>query len=311
MKRSGKVKTTRLFGMSLPFYTLHPVLPTLPPELQCKIFEITASFSPKYALCLMLVARKVKEWIEPFLYHSIVFSRSFENYPPIYKGRDQWKATRAPLFDKATPHARHVLIESSRLDKSAEILQHAPNVESLALWSLPLIIESQRPLLPIIQSLTKLTRISASPYQLMKTKGVSFVFDHAAFVNLTHFGILCMEEDICEWAAWAELALLPKLTHLSVDYSNPNFVEDVLSGCTGLKLFVVFYEDRRKVLDRAAEREEEGVRHPRHPDVGVMLDKRVVQIPEIHDHWVEEWERNVRGQESFWKRAERIQRMRV
>ncbi|KAJ7154063.1 hypothetical protein C8R46DRAFT_1197073 [Mycena filopes] len=47
--------------------------PALPPELQCAIFELAArDRSATQILVLFLVARRVKEWVEPFLWYRTV-----------------------------------------------------------------------------------------------------------------------------------------------------------------------------------------------------------------------------------------------
>ncbi|KAJ6534252.1 hypothetical protein B0H19DRAFT_1185616 [Mycena capillaripes] len=45
--------------------------PRLPPELECRIFEAVALAHPTKIPQLMLVAWRVKEWVEPLLYHVI------------------------------------------------------------------------------------------------------------------------------------------------------------------------------------------------------------------------------------------------
>ncbi|KAJ6478894.1 hypothetical protein C8R45DRAFT_357063 [Mycena sanguinolenta] len=54
---------------------LAPGDPRLPPELERGIFEIAALGRPNWIPVLMLVARRVKCWVEPFLYR-VVFLQS-------------------------------------------------------------------------------------------------------------------------------------------------------------------------------------------------------------------------------------------
>ncbi|KAJ7887124.1 hypothetical protein B0H14DRAFT_2696630 [Mycena olivaceomarginata] len=46
--------------------------PKLPPELECTIFEIAALARPKMIPSLILVAHRVKHWVEPLLYRVIM-----------------------------------------------------------------------------------------------------------------------------------------------------------------------------------------------------------------------------------------------
>ncbi|KAJ6474908.1 hypothetical protein C8R45DRAFT_1160139 [Mycena sanguinolenta] len=45
--------------------------PRLPPELECKIFELAALTRPKRIPTLMLVTKRVKYWVEPLLYRVV------------------------------------------------------------------------------------------------------------------------------------------------------------------------------------------------------------------------------------------------
>ncbi|KAJ7121829.1 hypothetical protein C8R43DRAFT_1136349 [Mycena crocata] len=46
-------------------------LPVLPVELEREIFEIAAHSRPRSVPTLVLVASRVKVWVEPFLYRTI------------------------------------------------------------------------------------------------------------------------------------------------------------------------------------------------------------------------------------------------
>lgn len=303
--------------------------PLLPPELEREIFEVAAVLFPRRAPILVLVARRVRQWyvrlshcstpgetpfipascrIEPLLYDILVVSSRFNSYPLVYRRDLLYNPIKMPLFDRATGYARHVLLEGVKTKNAAEVLQRCDKVENLGLWGLwaSAPFNDQRHLLPLIQSCSMLKRLSASPADLLNVKGVPFEFDHTVFTKLTHLEILCMNRRICQWKKWGKLALLPRLTHVAIDFSTPQFVQDLLDGCSNLKLVVLFYEDREEILEQADDMEEDGVRNAMHPGVGVMTDGRVVQMPEVHD-WIEDWERGARGEEDFWTRAENIQ----
>ncbi|KAF7341891.1 hypothetical protein MSAN_02044700 [Mycena sanguinolenta] len=54
--------------------------PHLPPELECRIFEIAALARPTRIPNLMLVARRVKYWVEPLLYRVLFLASEPRNY---------------------------------------------------------------------------------------------------------------------------------------------------------------------------------------------------------------------------------------
>ncbi|KAF7303402.1 hypothetical protein MIND_00568600 [Mycena indigotica] len=47
--------------------------PVLPPELELAIFETAARACPPFVPTLMLVSKRVREWVEPILYHTLIF----------------------------------------------------------------------------------------------------------------------------------------------------------------------------------------------------------------------------------------------
>ncbi|KAJ6564485.1 hypothetical protein B0H19DRAFT_79022 [Mycena capillaripes] len=55
--------------------------PIHPEDLEREIFEISAHSQPVFILTLMLVARRVKIWLEPLLYRTIVLDHPLEGHP--------------------------------------------------------------------------------------------------------------------------------------------------------------------------------------------------------------------------------------
>ncbi|KAJ6476352.1 hypothetical protein C8R45DRAFT_1102610 [Mycena sanguinolenta] len=54
---------------------IHPE-PVLPPELECEIFEVAARLDFYIIPSLLRVARRVRQWVEPFLYKVVVINDS-------------------------------------------------------------------------------------------------------------------------------------------------------------------------------------------------------------------------------------------
>ncbi|KAJ7096939.1 hypothetical protein C8R44DRAFT_748718 [Mycena epipterygia] len=55
------------------------IISILPPELERVVFEISALSHPKSILNLLRVARRVKHWVEPLLYRTLVIQRTAES----------------------------------------------------------------------------------------------------------------------------------------------------------------------------------------------------------------------------------------
>ncbi|KAF8907955.1 hypothetical protein CPB84DRAFT_1822373 [Gymnopilus junonius] len=252
--------------------------PILPPELERQIFELAASGSSRSAATLILVARRVKEWIEPELYKIIFFAPPLPSFPPIYHYTEYDLSDRVklPLFYKATKHAKHVLLYSVTWHIVAEILQNCTRVENLALWE----TYDYRYAKYVIQALP-IQRLSLDLF----TMGVETPFDESPFHNITHLqlsNIFFDRQKTCE-----KLALLPKLSHLAVEQPISDFAQDILDSCKSIEVLVCF------------------VRSYQQYSTGVS-DKRVVLLSLSDDYdGIEEWKADALGKEDFWQKADR------
>nr|GAT52462.1 predicted protein [Mycena chlorophos] len=178
----------------------------LPPELEHHIFELAAR---SWAICiprLVLVAWRVKEWVEPLLYRTLLFCpRSYTDIPSCST------QTFQQLLDA----------------KSSDYL--ALNVHNLLLWDI-----NMNDVPPILECLTGLRNIFLFPDNY---RGESFTihckrngqlrhlyctssnleptFDDAIFSRLTHLELFTGIPDNPN--AVHTLASLPSLSHLALD----------------------------------------------------------------------------------------------
>ncbi|KAF7330030.1 hypothetical protein MKEN_00267000 [Mycena kentingensis (nom. inval.)] len=178
--------------------------PRLPPELEQEIFQIAAQ-DPESILNLLLVARRVHQWVEPYLYRVIQVSNS-----PRLSAFLRAMADRNPPFLAAGP--RSVFFEAVPECTEAlgqEILAKCPNITRIGLT-----VNFGGPVaLAALAKLHHLQYLTASIFRLFPLAEMDG--RHRAFARITHFSILdnprsTEEED----AIFAVIPDLPVLTHV-------------------------------------------------------------------------------------------------
>ncbi|KAJ7679491.1 hypothetical protein DFH06DRAFT_1166733 [Mycena polygramma] len=265
---------------------LPPVLnPSLPPELERYIFEICALSRPVGIPTLMLVAWRVKNWVEPLLYRSITvgYTKSLKGYPIF-----TWDTLRAALRSKPTSffeaNVRHLNIFQSlahpeTVGYAEELLSVCTGVENLAISSQVLkkydMIERVAPSMSLRHLYTK-------PAPLFRT----FPSTHPLFSRITHLEVKANggEEDII----CARLPLLPRLTHLA--FGDARFVPQyrtLLPACKTLRVLVTFWgfppSERMFFVTLAR-------------DLRVVFMRRSLHL--------KDWQMGIHAGVDFWSRAE-------
>ncbi|KAJ6627955.1 hypothetical protein B0H10DRAFT_2210052 [Mycena sp. CBHHK59/15] len=106
----------------------------LPPELELRIFVSVAKASPYDAalrLRLMLVAQRVRIWVEPFIYHILIFSRS-NSWSRLKRNKTIGLSGEARQVDLyATLHSLHA--RSIRVSPIPDPAHHLAHLE-LVFW---------------------------------------------------------------------------------------------------------------------------------------------------------------------------------
>ncbi|KDR67822.1 hypothetical protein GALMADRAFT_257675 [Galerina marginata CBS 339.88] len=251
--------------------------PVLPVELEREIFEFAAANSLSCAATLSLVAQRVREWMEPFLYDVLVLKRRLTNppkYPPLYEPITKEKL---PRFKRATLHARHVLLQNVPQTVAEDVLRGCLHVVNLALWD-----TKPHSLFSIIKSLP-IQRLSIE-VDILSPLSDPFKFDHTTFPCLTHLDAIVHWEENCEWDEWENLALLPNLTHVAFEYPTPGLIENILTKCKKIRVFVAFYRGNSR------------------PTL-MIEDDRIVETRTMIDY-DEDWQHGADGGEYFWSIAD-------
>ncbi|KAJ7876507.1 hypothetical protein B0H14DRAFT_2714090 [Mycena olivaceomarginata] len=258
------------------------VSPALPPELERLIFEIYALAHPRSIPKLMLVAQRVKEWVEPLLYRTMVVE---SDQPlaglPTYAANVVVAAIRdkpSSLFIAAVRNL--CLFYWSTYDTQA-ILAVCTGVENLWLPGL----ENNRKLIPLLAALP-IKQLYASCYRILRTLPPT----HRVFSRLTHLeleDLLPVSVD-CNFLAGA-VSLLPRLTHLSFNYSGLILTcPRILESCATLRVLVCLNSYVMRVYDL--------------DELGLTRDVRFV-VMHVRGY-VEDWYTGTQSGEDYWSRAE-------
>ncbi|KAF8185826.1 hypothetical protein K438DRAFT_1836390 [Mycena galopus ATCC 62051] len=247
-------------------------IPRLPAELERRTFEIAAHSDLKSIPNLLLVAHRVKIWLEPILYSVVIFagptSRFFSFTPSRFS---------STLHSRAfSQHVENLLCDYIR-EPLKPMLADCSAVKNFAL---------------LCPDPSALPLLSAMPLRCLHTglkslfRGTALDFTHPLFSHLTH---LELTESLIGWQG---LALIPNLTHLAFQHQiSLSVFEGVLATCPTLRVLVC-------LLDFQDDSDLAKSLH------SLVQDTRFVCM--LSPNFVEDWEIGARRGEDFWVRAERF-----
>ncbi|KAJ6493186.1 hypothetical protein C8R45DRAFT_1136197 [Mycena sanguinolenta] len=251
--------------------------PRLPPELERQIFELTANSHPKAIPTLLLVAHRVKIWLEPILYSVVVFSK------PI-PGHVLFDPEHPSFTMRSTAVSRYIkklCISYAEFPRRSldPILVNGSAVQDLAL------VGAHSGLAPFLSRMP-LRRLSTELAYLFRP--ACFDFTHPLFSRITHLE-LTDDLEIARWEDWRGLTTIPNLTHLAFLMQKSLLIfQNILTACPGLQvlIFLYFYSNPGSGLWSLAH------------------DARFVCIrgPSFYT----DWETGARGGDDFWVRAEKF-----
>ncbi|KAJ6472335.1 hypothetical protein C8R47DRAFT_1324713 [Mycena vitilis] len=261
--------------------------PTLPVELERLICETAAVLHPQCMRALILVARRIKIWIEPTLYRTLVISSSSPG--AAVRNPD----TLASLFNSRPQsffqdHVRHICFaDYHSLEFIGKIILTCSATVNLALLD----IMGGPTLLPILDTLP-LQRLSACVDRLFLGTG-RMDFSRPLFSQITHLNILDWRDE--GWPTWSGLADMPMLSHVSFSYHDfvpYRICKGALVNCKGLQVLVVVGLDT-SLLRRFAEQQADLGDDPRF--VTVLVADEVM-----------DWKVGARGGLDYWDVAEKM-----
>ncbi|KAJ6462931.1 hypothetical protein C8R45DRAFT_1220429 [Mycena sanguinolenta] len=243
--------------------------PSLPLELEREIFEICALSRPVSIPKLMLVAQRVKEWVEPLLYRTILLGVDIPG-PPAF-----------------LHNAVRGLLTTSR-DSARElemILRLCTGVENL--W----IPNADETLMLLIESLP-LKRLAAA-FEFMPPPTSQM------FARLTHLYLLVLLGEIVD-SVRAFVVALPTLTHLSLPHLSFSFdvseneeivfptIHRILESSPSMQVLVIFTDSMISLENKVP------------PDV--RRDVRFVVM--LYRGFAADWYAGILHDKDFWRDAE-------
>ncbi|KAJ7488956.1 hypothetical protein FB451DRAFT_1390150 [Mycena latifolia] len=253
--------------------------PVFPPELEQEIFETAAELYPEtvYQPCLLLVAKRVYEWIERIKYRTVTSIP----YPPACPLRLLQLAIRSRLKPPDFFHNRvqHLFIYSFIPEGELHfILSACREIRFLTLLDCggPSILPS----LAVIQP----RRLAVHLRELFRG---AVDLSHPAFAFVTH---LHLSDHFSLYADfWSpDFALLPALTHLALyELVNPPATR-VLETCSNIEVLAYMCP----------------VGYPL--ELPFIDDVRFVCVSLIYNDYVSDWVDGIMGEADFWVRAERF-----
>jgi len=214
--------------------------PVLPPELEREIFEICALSRPVSIPKLMLIAQRVKDWVEPLLYRTMAVDYG-RPVPGLGVPDYTLKAVLAAIHTKPPaffPHAVRNLMLCAWYDSTADelsavetILRACTSVENLSVPQIP------DALIPLVACLP-LKHLYASCKLLLRALPPTDAF----FSRLTHIELEDVFEDKDDVeTACTTLTALPHLTHVS--FTSPELIPicpRLLKSCMALRVLICF-----------------------------------------------------------------------
>ncbi|KAF7369363.1 hypothetical protein MVEN_00264900 [Mycena venus] len=213
----------------------------LPLGLERRIFEICALSRPVGIPKLMRVAWRVKEWVEPLLYRTITvgYTGGMKGYPIFtWEILDAAIRSKPPsFFATAVCNLNIFLPRRGHNPDPAEImLSLCTNVHNLSLVSLDQFSSGSR-LQSLVHSLP-LAHLHADSRLLFHGIQLS----HSVFARVTHLEVWTAPdpEAVTDTSIWAQLSLLPQLTHLSFG-GDTSFIPQGLSlleTCKSLSVLI-------------------------------------------------------------------------
>ncbi|KAJ7818580.1 hypothetical protein B0H14DRAFT_1369733 [Mycena olivaceomarginata] len=258
-----------------------------PPELERKIIELAAHDHPVCMPTLMLVAWRVKEWVQPLLYQTLFFGSSYRLKGHLAPRAETFasliqSSTKPPSFFHQT--VRNMFISDyDSLPAADLILSTCSGVENVSIAGI-----RQRTALPALSGLA-LKRLYCNLDDLFGSQE-KIDFTHGLFVRLTHLDLFYLGTILP--STLSGLALIPHLSHLSFqddDYrSHPSAPLTLLQTCSALRVLV-------SLISRKGD-------HESIDDTNILAYPRFVRM--ARPHYAADWQIGVHTGDDYWVRAE-------
>ncbi|KAJ7051534.1 hypothetical protein C8F01DRAFT_1174869 [Mycena amicta] len=276
--------------------------PKLPPELECHIFQLAARLNPELVPALLVVAWRVKEWIEPLLYNTLIIqtevTAKIANVRSCTMDLITGTHAKSPKFlRKNVVNCMLCVLVAEQASTILSVLQGVENLFISISGELP---DPQHPVPPEILNLP-LKQLYTGIQDIVTLERLD-PLAYPCFRNLTHFELFtnpsAWGRDIAPWpkppaeppTSWAFLTRLPSLTHLALNNGCPAVVSEfLLSHCVSLRALLLITSGW-------------SVPHP-----GFIPDSRfVVMIPMSIGGYLTDWKDGAFTGNDYWSRIDRF-----
>ncbi|CAK5272765.1 unnamed protein product [Mycena citricolor] len=257
--------------------------PILPPELERYIFELYAleSASPERILHVLPVCRRVRTWLEPCLFRTIIFNDGFDNKLPSCELDTIQRASEA--YPGALEIVvTNVLLIGERQDTVELVMRTCAGVKNL-------FFSGSKP--EVFDLSPSLRRLHCGLEVFDFSTGITFpLLTHLELFNIgRNFGTSDSHPLLVE-----SETLLPNLTHLAFSVTTViRMLPDIVSCFTSLEALVIV-STYRVVSSTPLLPEERRVFED---------DCRIVLVS-VSDYIVD-WQEGVLSGEDYWTRADR------
>ncbi|KAJ7073600.1 hypothetical protein C8F01DRAFT_1271262 [Mycena amicta] len=279
--------------------------PYLPRELERLIFRTAALAAPSEAGHFLVVAWRVKEWVEPLLYRSLVIHSS-THFDTILS---------APIL-KLSPHAFDQLVKRKSQSFFASYVQNllfyfvSPEdirrILRVCVGTKSLISQSTASRgVNLLDSLEQLQRLQGALGELFDLKASeNSLASLPALSHLTHLEI--WDRESTRNPIWAQLLALPALTHLACDSKQwqkllPDQCNAVLaalrpSGALHAFIVIQYYAGGAPEID---------VEPRLRSNPGFVFIRVHQSFPDRrYFSWPDDWSEGILEGNDFWARAE-------
>ncbi|KAJ7051533.1 hypothetical protein C8F01DRAFT_1174866, partial [Mycena amicta] len=276
--------------------------PELPPELECHIFQLAARLNPELVPALLVVAWRVKEWIEPLLYNTLILqtelTRGIANVRSCPIDLITGTQAKSPAFLRK--NVINCMLFVVDVEEARSILSVLQRVENLFISVSGELSDAQHPVSPEILNLP-LKQLYTGIRHLVTLERLD-PLAYPCFRNLTHFELFSNPSpwgrDVAPWpefpaeapTSWAFLTRLPSLTHLALNNGCHEVVSEfLLSHCVSLRALLLITSDWSE------------------PQPGFIPDSRfVVMIPMSIAGYLTDWKDGAFTGNDYWSRVDRF-----
>ncbi|KAF7314096.1 hypothetical protein HMN09_00568700 [Mycena chlorophos] len=241
--------------------------PRLPPDLEREIFEIFADLNPLMIPSVLTVARRVLDWIQPFLYRSILCDGAQTAASPAessaFNALETLAQTNLDTFHRLAGAVRSVVI--ARHDDPFRVLPRLTQTTHLAL-SPSVAAPTQAHMLSFyLRHMPRVSRVAVCLPNSFPVKefGTPESLPADLLKGITHLELFDgqpdQQDDVLERII-PFLCLLPRLTHLAVNgIITLEGIAALLRGCKHLRVLcwlatsnTVLTAKRHRLLGEAA-----------------------------------------------------------